>query len=93
MLPDRLGNAPKIRKDIPREEMGAAMPKSRGQSHFLSLPEAATYLGIGHRTMRRHVAEGHITAYRAPGGRALKFRRDDVEQFMQPIPAVGGVSA
>lgn len=64
------------------------MPQSRPA--FLSLPDAAAYLAVGQRTMRRYVSDGLIQAYRAPGGRSqLRFRVEDVENFLRPIPAGG----
>lgn len=51
--------------------------------------EAAEYLGVTDRTLRRYVASGDLPAYRL-GPRLLRFRQSDLDALMRPIPTAGG---
>jgi excisionase family DNA binding protein len=57
---------------------------------MLSTEEAATYLGVHPRTLRRSVAEGILRAYRLKGrGRMLRFRAADLDGLLQEVPSAG----
>lgn len=56
---------------------------------WLSQDEAAEYLGITTRTLRRMVARGDLPGYRM-GPRLTRFDRAELDALMQPIPAAGG---
>ena len=47
--------------------------------------EAAAYLDITPKTLRRMVAEGKVTGYRM-GPRLIRFDLDELDSLMQPIP-------
>lgn len=52
----------------------------------LSLQEAADYLGVCTKTLRRRIAEGALPAFRV--GRVIRLRRRDVETLLVPVPNV-----
>ena len=51
--------------------------------------EAAEYLGVTDRTLRRYVASGELPAYRL-GTRLLRFRQADLDALLRPVPTAGG---
>jgi excisionase family DNA binding protein len=55
---------------------------------FVNLTEAADYLGVHTRTIRRYIAEGRLTGYRV-GPRLVKVKRVDLEKIMRVIPTAG----
>lgn len=61
-------------------------PKKR---RWVSQAEAAEYLGITDRTLRRMVASGELPAYRL-GKRLLRFEQADVDALLRPVPTAGG---
>lgn len=56
---------------------------------WLSQAEAADYLGITDRTLRRMIAAGKLRAYRL-GPRLLRIDLDDLDALLRPIPTAGG---
>lgn len=57
---------------------------------LLSTEQAATYLGVHPKTLRRYVAQGLVTAYRLKGrGRMLRFRPADLDGLLQAVPTRG----
>lgn len=48
---------------------------------YLSVTEAALELGISEATVRRWVDQGHLVAWRTPGGHR-KINRRDLERFL-----------
>lgn len=52
---------------------------------YLSLTDAALRLDVSVRTVRRHIANGNLPAFRL-GSRLIKVRADDVDALMRPIP-------
>ena len=59
--------------------------------HWISLNEAAEYLGVQPLTVRRMVARGDLTAYRL-GSRLLRFDRAELDAAMRPVPTAGGAA-
>ncbi|MBI2953047.1 MAG: helix-turn-helix domain-containing protein [Chloroflexi bacterium] len=58
----------------------------REQEKWLSVAEAAEYLGVTPRAIRKYIQQGKLRAFKSPvGGRTL-FRPDDLEAFRQPRP-------
>ena len=51
------------------------------------LTEAADYLGVTTRTIRRYIAEGRIAAYRV-GDRLIRVDMGDVEALAVKVEAV-----
>jgi len=54
-------------------------------SQFVSLDEAAEYLGVTPRSIRRYIAEGRLPGYRL-GKKQIRVRTSDVEALLTPIP-------
>lgn len=64
----------------------ASRPKKR---RWLSQAEAAEYLGITDRTLRRMIAAGELPAYRL-GPRLLRIDAGDLDALLTPVPAASG---
>lgn len=54
-----------------------------------SIPNAAQYVGVNPRTIRRWIASGHITGYRA-GPRLIRVDLNEIDVMLAPIPTAGG---
>ncbi|BDB43322.1 MULTISPECIES: helix-turn-helix domain-containing protein [Mycobacterium] len=50
----------------------------------LALNDAAEYLGVNPRTIRRYIADGRLTGYRV-GPRLIKVDADELDALLQPI--------
>lgn len=57
------------------------MPKERA---YLSVNDAAEYLGVTTRTVRQMIADGHLRGYRC-GPRLIRLRRDEIDAALQPF--------
>lgn len=55
---------------------------------YVTVDEAAEYVGVCSRTIRRNIARGTIPAHRLPGGRLLRIAIDDLDRYI-----TGGASA
>lgn len=57
--------------------------------YYETLQQAAKRVQLGERTLRRYIAEGKLTAYRA--GRAIRLKPEDVDALFTPTNQwVGG---
>ena len=56
-------------------------PTAPGQGRPLTLPEAATYLNVAERYMRRLVTERRIPYFKV--GRLLRFSTEDLDAFLE----------
>lgn len=56
---------------------------------WLNMRETTDFLGCHERTVRARVATGELPAYRL--GREFRFRREDVEALLKPVPSAGDV--
>ena len=61
-------------------------PNRRTRRHpvrpgFVGIPEAATYLGVAEKTIRRFIRDDKIPAYRL-GNRVIKLRLEDIESLL-----------
>ncbi len=54
---------------------------------ILDAAQVAELLGMNVQMVRMYAREGRIPAYRLPGGRAFKFFRDEVFEFLKAHPA------
>lgn len=54
---------------------------------FLSLDDAAQYLSVNPRTIRRRIADGSLTAYRLSGTRGLRIKRADLDAALVRVPS------
>ena len=70
------------------------MTAKRAQSRrrLESLPRGAEYLGVSTKTMRRYIADGRITGYRA-GPRLIRIDLNELDAMLRPIPTAGGDAA
>lgn len=59
-------------------------PSKPGERRLVSLAEAAGYLGVHPRTIRRRIADSSITGYRV--GRLIKVDLADLDALAAPIP-------
>ena len=53
---------------------------------ILDAAQVADLLGMNVQMVRKYAREGRIPAYRLPGGRAFKFFRDEVFDFLRAHP-------
>jgi excisionase family DNA binding protein len=56
--------------------------------HFISIEQAAEYTGLSAKTLRRRIADGTLTGYRA-GPKLVRVDQADVDRMLQPIPTAG----
>lgn len=54
-----------------------------------SIPTAAEYVGVNPRTIRRWIASGHITGYRA-GPKLIRVDLNEIDIKLSPVTATGG---
>lgn len=54
---------------------------------ILDAAQVAELLGMNVQMVRRYAREGRIPAYKLPGGRAFKFFRDEIFEFVRAHPA------
>ena|SRR5436190_12688399 len=62
------------------------------QDEWLTLGQAAKYLGVAQSTMRKWTDSGRVGSFKTPGGHR-RYRRSDLDQFLDrsgPAPSVGG---
>src|SRR5476649_1697833 len=52
-----------------------------GEPDWLTLGQAATFLGVAHSTIRKWSDQGRVAAFYTPGGHR-RFRRRDLEAFV-----------
>ena len=55
--------------------------RSEGQPEWLTLGQAAKYLGVAQSTMRKWSDAGRVSAFYTPGGHR-RYRRSDLDQFL-----------
>ena len=53
-----------------------------GESEWLTLGQAATYLGVAQSTIRKWTDQGTLPAIKTPGGHR-RYRRGDLEAFLE----------
>lgn len=58
------------------------------ESPFLTLGQAAEYLGVDKRTVRRMVSRGDLALYKY-GPRIARIRQDELDAVLRRIPAGG----
>lgn len=54
-----------------------------------SIQNAADYLGVSTKTIRRQIARGELTGYRA-GPRLIRVDLNELDAMLRPIPTAGG---
>jgi excisionase family DNA binding protein len=68
-----------------RRRAGVAQPE------WLTLGQAATYVGVAQSTMRKWTDSGRVASFKTPGGHR-RYRRSDLDQFLDRSGR-GGVSS
>lgn len=61
----------------------------RAERSWLSMAEAAEYLGVTDRTIRNYISRGELPGHRPRGSRLVRVRREDLDALMRPVPTVG----
>jgi excisionase family DNA binding protein len=69
-----------------RRRSGAAQPE------WLTLGQAAKYLGVAQSTMRKWSDVGRVSAFYTPGGHR-RYKREDLDQFLDRSGRAGGATA
>jgi excisionase family DNA binding protein len=59
---------------------------------YLGIPEAAAYLDVDHKTIRRLIAAKQLPGYRL-GNRIIKVKVADLDAVLTPMQPVGGGAA
>ena len=54
-----------------------------GEGEIISVPEASEFLGVHRNTLYKLIREGEIPAFRLITGGRWKFRRHDLEQWLE----------
>ncbi|BBY08167.1 excisionase family DNA-binding protein [Mycobacterium noviomagense] len=57
------------------------MPEQRA---YVSISDAAQYLGVTTRTIRQMIADGRLRGYRS-GSRLVRLRLNEIDAAMQPF--------
>ena len=52
---------------------------------YVSIQDAAAYLGLTDAGVRKFISEGRLTGYRL-GKRAIRVEMNEVEELLSPIP-------
>ncbi len=55
---------------------------------ILDTAMVADLLGMNIQMVRKYAREGRIPAYKLPGGRAMRFMRDEVVAWLRSNPVV-----
>jgi excisionase family DNA binding protein len=65
-------------------------PAASGEPDWLTLGQAAKYLGVAQSTIRKWSDQGRVPAFYTPGGHR-RYRRGDLDVFLQRSGPTGGV--
>ena len=61
---------------------------SPAQRRYASIAEAAEYVGLHDRTIRRWILDGRLTGYRL-GTKLLRVDLNEVDRLFKPVTAAG----
>jgi len=65
--------------------VGSSPEEKKPARDYLTPEEAAETLGIHVQTMRAYIRSGRVPAFRLAGERAIRIRRGDLEQVLEPL--------
>ena len=65
-------------------------PHGRGIRSDNATEQVAVLLGMNVQMVRKAAREGTLPAYRLPGGRAYKFFREELYEWLKKHPATAG---
>ncbi|MGP5242440.1 helix-turn-helix domain-containing protein [Corynebacterium flavescens] len=71
--------------------MANAKTDSADLQRYETLSQAAKRVQLGERTLRKHIAEGRLVAYRA--GRSIRLKPQDVDALFTPTNSWSGGAA
>lgn len=54
---------------------------------YVTQADAARFVGVHTKTIRRWIERGHITGFKLPGSRAIRVDLNEVERMLQTIPS------
>ncbi len=55
------------------------------QAGYLSVRQAADFISVSQRTIRRYIDQNILPAYRIPGSNTIRIKRDDLETMLEPV--------
>lgn len=55
------------------------------QVGYLSVRQAADFISVSQRTIRRYIEQDILPAYRIPGSNTIRIKREDLEELLEPI--------
>ena len=62
---------------------------SKPESRYIPIEQASIYLSVDNKTIRRMIARGELTGYRA-GPRLIRLDRSQIDSMLRPIPTAAG---
>jgi excisionase family DNA binding protein len=57
------------------------------QPVYLSVRQAADFLSVSPRTIRRYIKQQLLPAYRVAGQPTIRIKREDLEAVLEPVAA------
>lgn len=57
---------------------------------WITLNQAAEYLNVVPKSVRRYIADGQLPAYRLAGRQTIRIKVEDLDALLRPIPTAGG---
>ena len=73
-------------------DAGRSRRAGGAQPEWLTLGQAAKYLGVAQSTMRKWSDVGRVSAFYTPGGHR-RYRRSDLDQFLERSGRSGGAAS
>jgi excisionase family DNA binding protein len=70
-------------------DASSSRPAASGEPDWLTLGQAAKYLGVAQSTIRKWSDHGRVPAFYTPGGHR-RYRRGDLDDFLQRSGPSGG---
>jgi len=64
-------------------------PASTSPRRYLTLSEAAEWLALDEKTLRRWISQGRLTAYRV-GPKLIRLDGGEIESMIRVVPTAGG---
>lgn len=58
---------------------------SAKKQKFITIKEAADYLGFSTRTIRNYISQGRLTGYKV-GARSIRIDKAEVDALLRPMP-------
>lgn len=63
-------------------------PMRKGPRRYLTLSDAAEWLSLDEKTLRRWISQGRLTAYRV-GPKLIRLDADEIENMIRVVPTAG----